>query len=136
MFSSVTTACRGRTRFRWNSGETFQQETRRRHQKPKAMLISSSRVTFARVARVGNISFNFCDAVPEQDLPSTWIQLIFLILCFPFRIQFTLFVCSIEPVLHACSHSIGHSLHSFLLSFASEPRACLLSKEKQQTPHF
>ena len=42
MFSSVTTACRGKTRFRWNSGETFQQETHRRHQKPKALLLISS----------------------------------------------------------------------------------------------
>ena len=89
MFSSVTTACRGRTRFRWNSGETFQQETHRRHQKPKAMLISSSRVTFARVARVGNISFNFCDAVPEQDLTRT-LGSIIVLYCLLSRIQFTL----------------------------------------------
>ena len=129
MFSSVTTACRGRTRFRWNSGETFQQETHRRHQKPKALLLilssreklpllelhglETSRSTFVMLY-LGRICLGHCIRFSYCSLTCA-ILLQFNLHC--------LFVCSVEPVLHPCSHSIGHSLHSFPLSFASEPQA-------------
>lgn len=142
MFSSVTTACRGRTSFRWNSGKTFQQETR-----PKGAIKSQKHCCWFRAQEKSYL----CSSC------TGWKHLVQLLWCCTWAgsvsdIEFTycsfscaillqfnlhcLFVCSIEPVLHAGSHSIGHSLHSFPLSFASKPQAQVYYQKKTAKTSF
>ena len=143
MFSSVTTACRGRTSFRWNSGKTFQQETR-----PKGAIKSQKHCCWFRAQEKSYLCSSCtgwkhlfqllwcCTWAGSAWDILIWVQLLFFFVCYSFTIQLTLFVCSIEPVLHAGSHSIGHSLHSFPLSFASKPQAQVYYQKKTAKTSF